>query len=120
MNMVALLSLLAIYGVPLGIAFGLGAYVAWQARRRGYSFWVWLLASVVSLNPLLILILLAMLPDARKKRLREEEMEALQEKIAALPVVELGGDAVVPAGSLGEQSTAAARLRSVGDEETRG
>jgi heme exporter protein D len=120
MDLATLLLLLTVYGGVLGIAFGLGAYVAWQAKGRGYSFWLWLAASGVSLNPLLILILLAMLPDARKKRLREEEMEELQEKIAALPAVELGGDAVVPAGPLGDQSTAAAPLRSVGDEETRG
>ena len=121
MDWLAVLLLLAVYGVFLGIAVGLFAYVAWQARRRGYSFWLWLLACVVSLNPLLILVVLAMLPDARKKRLREEEMEALQAKIAALPALDLDGEAVVPAGLLGDQSTAApSRYRSIGDEETRG
>ena len=107
--------------------FGMGLFlatfgaVAWQARRRGYSFWVWMLACIFSLNPLLILVLLAMLPDARKKRLREREMEELQKKLAALPTIALSGDFLaVPAASLGDQlTTAPSALRSIGDEMTR-
>ncbi len=117
---------LLFFPVAVSLAVGLGlalfGAVAWQAKRRGYSFWVWMLASVVSLNPLLILLVLVMLPDARKKRLREKEMSNLRKKLAALPPVELGGDALaVSTASLGDQSTTApSALRSIGDEETTG
>lgn len=108
--------------VGLPVAVGLALAVAWQAWRRGYSFWVWLLACIASLNPLLILLMLVMLPDARKKRVRAKVMRELQMKLAALPPVELGRDAVaVPTAALGNQSTAApSGLRSIGDEETKG
>ena len=114
--------LLSVGVAVVGLVVAILVLVAWQARRRGYSFWVWLLASIVSLNPLLILLVLVMLPDARKKRLRAKEMRALQNKLAALAPVELGRDVLaVPAASLGDQSTAPpSGLRSIGDEETRG
>src|SRR5450755_755607 len=101
-----LLVLLAPLGGAMGIGLGLCAWVACQARRRGYSFFVWLLACIVSLNPLLILVVLVMLPDARKKALRVNEMKALEAKFAARTPVEAPRRVgAVPAGSLGDQST---------------
>ncbi len=103
--------------------FGLGAGVfvlplALQARQRGYSLLVWLVAGLLG-NPLFLLILLGVLPDFRRKALRQAEREDLQERLRrasqppapALPAGPLGR-------SLGDQVT---RLpeRSLGDEETR-
>ena len=99
----------------------LSAFVAWQARQRGYSFAVWFVANVVSLNPILILMVLTMLPDARKVALRRQEGEALEARLATRPsrTVPATG-APVASGSLGDQSTEApSPSRSVGDEETR-
>jgi hypothetical protein len=104
------------YAAMLGLVLGLFVYVAWQARRRGYSFWLWLLAGLASLNPLLILLVLAMPPDAHKKALREAEMRALETRLGARPPRPAG---VAPAASPGDQSTTAPVSRSVGDEETR-
>jgi heme exporter protein D len=102
------------------VAFFAG-YVARQAKRRGYSFWLWLLANLVTLNPLLVLIVLAVLPDARKMALRRELRAELEARLAARPRPEaaLPGPAV-PACSIGDQATVVPpQLRSIGDEETR-
>jgi hypothetical protein len=110
---------LALIGGGIVVAFS--CIVAAQARRRGYSHLVWLLACVASLNPLLVLVVLVMLPDARKKALRVKEMGILDAKLAALPPNKLSADAVaVEAGSEGDRSTAAPVSRSVGDLETQG
>src|SRR5450755_2089826 len=94
-----LLVLLAPLGGAMGIGLGLCAWVACQARRRGYSFFVWLLACIVSLNPLLILVVLVMLPDARKKALRVNEMKALEAKLVSRVLVNAAPALGVPAGS---------------------
>jgi len=119
-EMLGLLIAAFFYTAILGAGLGLFVYVAVQARRRGYSFWLWLLAGLASLNPLLILLVLAMLPDARKKGLREQEMKLLDAKLLTRRAEAPRLTGVVPAGSLGDQSTTAPAPRSVGDEETRG
>jgi hypothetical protein len=97
----------------------LSGYLARQARRRGYSFWLWFLVNFVTLNPLLVLIVLAVLPDARKMALRQKLLAELEAKLAARPPAPRPG-AAVPAGSLGDQTTAVPPgFRSIGDEETR-
>jgi uncharacterized membrane protein len=93
--------------------------VAGQARRRGYSFPVWLLACLVSFNPLLILIVLMLLPDRRRQRLRKKERATLEEKLArAVPIPTTVLGEYVPRQSLGDRSTAAPPANSLGDEET--
>lgn len=102
------------------VAF-LAVYVARQAKRRGYSFWLWFLANFVTLNPLLVLIVLAVLPDARKMALRRKLLAELEAKLAAgpRPAAAQPGPAV-PACSVGDQVTVMPpHLRSIGDEETR-
>jgi hypothetical protein len=98
------------------------ALVGWHARRRGYSFWTWWAAATL-LNPLFVLVALAVAPHAARLRLRERFARELDEKLAnraATPVPAAGG--AVPAVSLGDQATRLPdihRERSLGDEETR-
>jgi len=99
----------------------LSGYLARQARRRGYSFWLWFLVNFVTLNPLLVLIVLAVLPDARKMGLRRQLLAELEAKLARRPAPTAPQPAAaVPALSVGDQVTVVPpHLRSIGDEETR-
>jgi hypothetical protein len=107
--------------LALGFLALLAVYVARQASRRGYSFWLWLLANVVVLNPLLVLIVLAVLPDARKMSLRRKLHAELEAKLAARQRPAAPGPGpVVTTYSVGDQTTVVPpHLRSIGDEETR-
>ena len=102
--------------------------VAPQARRRGYSQGLWLLASVVVVNPIVFLIMLALMPNRARIKLREKYRAELAAKLAARqhlpPVSDAAG---LPAAStqtisrsLGDLPTFAPRDKSLGDEETRG
>jgi hypothetical protein len=120
-ELAALLSLLAPGLALLGLYALLSGYIARQAKRRGYSFWLWFLANFVTLNPLLVLIVLAVLPDARKMALRRKLLAELEAKLAARSRPEAAEPATaVPAYSVGDQVTVLPpHLRSLGDEETR-
>ena len=118
---------LAVFLVPLAIAVAVVVYlgfcglVAMQAQRRGYAFVLWFLASMVSANPLLLLIVLAILPDARRLRLRQTEREALEKKLLGVQQRQQASVAVQPERqlSVGDQATVLPEARSLGDEETR-
>jgi hypothetical protein len=117
----AVLTALAIPTLLVVLYALLSGYIARQASRRGYSFWLWFFANAVTLNPLLVLIVLAVLPDARKMALRRKLLAELEAKLAARPRPSAGqlGPAV-QAYSVGDQPTVLPpHLRSVGDEETR-
>jgi ribosomal protein S18 acetylase RimI-like enzyme len=113
-------ALLVVGAVPAVAAF-LAGYVARQAKRRGYSFWLWFFANFVTLNPLLVLIVLAVLPDARKMALRRKLLAELEAKLARRPTPSAPPPGpAVPALSVGDQPTVVPpHLRSIGDEETR-
>jgi hypothetical protein len=118
---VALLAGLAIPALLVTLYALVAGYVARQAKRRGYSFWLWFVAQIVSLNPLLVLIVLAILPDANKMALRQKLLAELETKLAdrPRPAAPEVGIAVSPR-SVGDQTTAVPpQLRSVGDVETR-
>jgi len=114
MHLLALLSVLFIAGF---FSFFLAIPVAWQARGRGYSFVIWFLAVACSLNPFLVLMVLAVMPDARNLRRRSQLRAELEAKLAARP------RGLIPFArplSPGDQSTALPlSARSIGDEETR-
>ena len=103
--------------------------VPWQARRRGYSFWLWLPATIVALNPIITLILLALMPNRARKRLRATFRAELDAKLAArsgaptpsrvVAASSLGASTLAER-SLGDMPTVAPPERSVGDEATRG
>jgi hypothetical protein len=120
MDRPVLLYLYVLAGIGVCIYLALAAYVAWQASKRGYSFFLWFFAAICSSNPILILIVLTLLPDAYRRSLRSKEMEALNEQLAARPRAGVPhADRPVAPLSLGDQPTAAPPVRSVGDEETR-
>ena len=110
----------------------LAMYVAipWQARRRGYSFWLWLIATFVAFNPIIMLVLLALMPNRARKRLREKFRAELNAKLAArtgrplVPAAAVAAHSLagstMPERSLGDMPTVAPPDRSLGDEATRG
>jgi len=104
--------------------------VPWQARRRGYSFWLWLITTFVAYNPIIPLVLLALMPNRARKRMREKFRAELDAKLAArtgrplvpaaaTPTHSLAGS-TMPERSLGDMPTVAPPEPSLGDEPTRG
>ena len=117
--------------VGLGVFFLLcSLVVAVQARRRGYSLLVWLVAGALG-NPIFLLILLGIMPDFRRKNHRKVEMADLEERLRReprrLPGVVPVAESVEPAHpirrsldrSLGDRETIDPIQRSLGDEPTR-
>jgi len=114
------------------VALWIGAMVAvaLQARQRGYSFIWWFVAQAALLNPVVFLVVLALMPNRRRKKLREQFRAELQAKLAGMSgvrVVPAGLALPAPAGStlpadrsLGDVPTILPPERSLGDEETRG
>jgi hypothetical protein len=103
-----------------------------QARKRGYSWWVWLPATICS-NPLWTLIVLGILPHQARRRLRKKFEAELDAKLKESNSVAETVDALsVPTHSLGDVATMlppdastadAPRYspgRSLGDQETTG
>jgi hypothetical protein len=108
---------LAVIGVVY-IAFAL--ILALQASRRGYSLLVWLMASLAG-NMILLLVMLGVLPDFARKRLRKTEMEDLESRLKRKAAGAPPGTPAPAADvqrSLGDQVTALPE-RSLGDVETR-
>jgi hypothetical protein len=110
--------------VTLLVSFVLGLIVSVQARRRGHSFTAWLAGATLSGNPVLFLVLLALMPDFARKALRRKEAADLRARLAGRPrVLPPPGPAASPAPgrdvSVGDQPTEVPPSRSVGDEETR-
>lgn len=107
------------------------AAVAYQARQRGYSFFLWFIAQIIMLNPVIFLVVLALMPNRKRKILRDEFRAELDAKLAAcsgsrlLPSVATAvpssaGSTMPAERSLGDMPTMAPPERSLGDEETRG
>jgi hypothetical protein len=105
--------------------------IPWQARKRGYSFWIWFIACVINLNlPIYLLVLLSLVPNRARKRQRlafRAELEAKLAKITSPVSVRAFGGPTMPPGStatvdrsLGDMPTIVPRERSLGDDETRG
>jgi hypothetical protein len=122
------LALTLLFALP-GLAL-LSLIPAVQARRRGYSFVIWLLAGVAAFNPVFLMIVLATIPHRKRQQLREQFRRELDAKLAAggVPAV-LPAAPPVPERSLGDLATrlpgaSAAtdeppvRERSLGDEPT--
>lgn len=117
---VATLLLVLLLGVP------------WQANRRGHGFLSWFVLQLVALNPMYTMVLVALLPDRAKARLREQFARELDDRLkspgrsTALPVTAAAAAAdrsvgdLPTAGSVGDAPTAPPADRSVGDWETRG
>jgi hypothetical protein len=104
--------------------------IPWQARKRGYSFWIWFIACVINLNlPIYLLVLLSLVPNRARKRLRVVFRAELDAKLATVsgPLSVRSLARPMPPGStatfdrsLGDMPTIVPREQSVGDDETRG
>lgn len=114
-------------GMLLGLGLMFFFYVplvavpAYQAYHRGYNPVVWGLAGIFSLNPLFILVVLAMSPHRARVRLRQRFRDALDRKLTAAgvgPAEEPRAAVRVDTNSLGDQMTEMPQ-RSVGDDLTR-
>lgn len=112
------IALFAALGVAMLIAVPL------QARRRGHGFWSWFLLQIVAMNPFYPLILVAMLPNKARLRLREQFARELDQLLAkAESARPTPNQAVSAAGgaTIGDvPTTGDVRNRSLGDDETRG
>lgn len=101
-------------------------FPAFQARRRGYSLFAWLTAGLLALNPLLVILMLAIAPNYARKRMRRKFLAELDAKLEGRPALAVEqAAAVVPAHSLGDMPTRGpddeqrGLLRSLGDMPTR-
>ncbi len=104
--------------------------IPWQARKRGYSYWIWQIACIANIAlPIHFLVLIPLLPNRSRMRLREKFRAELDAKLAGIsrpqtspsftgPITP-GSTATVDR-SLGDMPTIVPRERSVGDDETRG
>jgi hypothetical protein len=101
-----------------GSAF-LSYIVARQARQRGYNMGVWLLTGMVG-SALYLLVVLAVLPNRAKQRLRGQYLRELDEKLAARSSLSpTAADRQVDERSLGDRPTIdATAQRSLGDAPT--
>ena len=127
--MILALFALVVFGVA-GVYLGSAIAIAVQARWRGYSLALWLAAGLNSLNPVIFLVVLALMPNRGRKRMREQFRTELEAKLAArtgrplVPATAVAPQSLagstLPERSLGDMPTVAPTDRSVGDEVTRG
>jgi hypothetical protein len=131
-------SILALLLAALLLILFLG--VPWQAYRRGHGFISWFILQIISTNPVYPLVLIALLPDKRKSRLREEFRRELDARLgdsqprtrtltleSGKPLQSIGdlptagvsvGDLPTYGASVGNLPTAAP-AQSIGNAETR-
>lgn len=111
------------------IGFLVSLLVAYQARQRGYSMPIWTLAGMLSSNPIYLLMLLGVMPDFARRKMREKEMQDLEARLKQkLRRVAADGSDTLPLHlsparpepdrSVGNQPTCLPE-RSIGDNETR-
>jgi hypothetical protein len=117
-----------IFLVPLGllsvVVLPLSAMLAYQARQRGYHSAVWFLAGVLCVNPMIPLVVLALLPYRTRQALRLKEEKVLRDKLAEAaaqhsPALDSRPDETPPRPVLPEGCTATYPPQSLGDEVTR-
>ncbi len=112
--------ILMVVAASATIGFILIVLPAYQAYRRGYNPFVWFLAGILALNPIFVLVVLAMVPHRGRMRLREKYREELDRKLAQVrggPAAG-AGPARVDTHSVGDQATELPQ-RSIGDDQTR-
>lgn len=110
-----------------------------QAKRRGYSFFVWLITGILLYNPIYLLVVLSVSPHRKRQQMRVQFCCEIDAKLAAnapavvaagsIPERSLGDQPTVPpwsaaatadpARSLGDASTVMPPAQSLGDKMTR-
>jgi hypothetical protein len=117
-----------IFLLPLGllsvVVLPLSAMLAYQARQRGYNSGIWFLAGVLCVNPMIPLVVLALLPHRGRQALRLKEESALTDKLAEAaaqhsPALVSSPDDMPLRPAPPERSTVAFPPQSLGDEVTR-
>lgn len=73
----------------IGIVFSLGLLILalclimpLQAYRRGHGFLSWFILQIMAMNPLYLLVIVALLPNKAKMRQREKYTAELEAKLA--------------------------------------
>jgi heme exporter protein D len=127
--------------IPVGaVILFIFSIPAIQAKRRGYSFLVWLAAGLLVANPIYLLVVLGVLPHRTRQKMREQFRAELDAKLTATTPATTAADAIPdrtvgdqptvlpgfaaatdgPLKSVGDGATILPRERSLGDEMTRG
>jgi hypothetical protein len=129
----------AVIAIGVGVGILIFAIPAIQAKRRGYSFFVWLLAGILIYNPIYLLVVLGVVPHRKRQKMREQFRRELNAKLATaapatgttgpIPDRSLGDQPTAPPGlaaasdgperSIGDAATVMPPARSIGDEMTR-
>ena len=128
--MILALFALIVFGVA-GVYLGSAIAIAGAgAGQRGYSLALWLAAGLNSLNPVIFLAVLALMPNRGRRRMREQFRTELEAKLAArtgrplVPATAVAPQSLagstLPERSLGDMPTVAPTYCSVGDDVTRG
>jgi hypothetical protein len=95
-------------------------YLAVQALRRGYSFFFWFGAGLLAINPIMPLVLLGLLPDRKRQKWRQQELERLRDRLRKRPApLEARKMAASTIDSPTPVHVPTPRERSLGDEDTR-
>lgn len=121
-----------IWVIPITIVAGLMVLFVFsipaiQAKRRGYSFFIWLIAGVLALNPVYLLVVLSTIPHRKRQEMREQFATELDAKLTSVglpiaPAVRPVSDRSIGDLATMDPATTASRPirdRSLGDEMTR-
>ncbi len=82
----------------------LSILVSRNARKMGYSSFLWFIVSVLSM-PLVSLYLLAALPNRNLEEKRKKEMSLLEKQLAQRKFVTTEGSSVIPRQTISDDKT---------------
>ena len=89
--MIERVMILIVAGFFISIAAWLIGLMSYYAYGRGYNPIVWALAAIIALNPIFLLVVLAIVPHRSRLRLRDQFRAELDAKLAGHPVSVGGG-----------------------------
>jgi hypothetical protein len=124
-SMVMAIGLAAAAGAVMLFFFSIAAI---QAKRRGYSFFIWLFAGMLVLNPIYLLVVLGTAPHRKRQQLRLKFSAELDARLVAagrpmaLPIRPVSERSIGDLATMDPATTASKppSERSLGDEATRG
>src|SRR5262249_17673965 len=74
---------IAVIVLFFGLFVGGAVIVAVQAKWRGYSVWLWAAAGMLTFNPVIFLVMLALMPNRLRIQQRKQFRAELKRKLAA-------------------------------------
>jgi hypothetical protein len=101
------------------LAAAIALIVPLHARRRGHGFVSWFVLQFVGMNPIYPLILVAILPNKARMRLRAEYARDLDDRLRRAGVIPGRAAGIPDTGSAGDRPTEGLTGPSVGDMPTR-